>query len=123
MTCIDEMLVAFRGRRKFNKMYIPNKPDKYGLKITWCTDARTGYFYNGYIYTGRDSDGRGLPNEDKKYSKPTQSVFRLTQPIYNTNRSVTFDNWFTSVELVTIMKQRGLTCIGTIRKNKREIRP
>ncbi|KAJ8928432.1 hypothetical protein NQ314_019021 [Rhamnusium bicolor] len=30
--CIDEMLVGFRGRCKF-KMYIPNKPGKYGLKI------------------------------------------------------------------------------------------
>ncbi|KAJ8970593.1 hypothetical protein NQ314_001126 [Rhamnusium bicolor] len=67
--CTDEMLVGLRGRCKF-KMYIPNKPDKYRLKIMCCTDARTGYFYSGYIYTGRDSDGRGLPNEDKKYKNP-----------------------------------------------------
>jgi hypothetical protein len=30
--CVDEMLVSFRGRSKF-KMYMPQKPCKYGLKI------------------------------------------------------------------------------------------
>lgn len=102
---------------------MPNKPVKYGIKIMCCTDARNGYFYNGYIYTGRDSDGAGLPNDYKKYGKPTQSVLRLTQPLYHTNRNVTFDNWFTSIELVKLLKQRGLTSLGTIRKNKREVPP
>lgn len=118
--CIDEMLIGFRGRCKF-KIYLPSKPVKYGLKIMCCTDARTGYFYNGYIYTGKDSDGTGLPQEDKRYNKPTQAVLRLTRPLYNTNRSVTFDNWFTSIELINALLQRGLTCIGTLKKNKREI--
>ena len=30
--CVDEMLVGFRGRCSF-KMYIPSKPEKYGIKI------------------------------------------------------------------------------------------
>lgn len=120
--CIDEMLIGFRGRCKF-KMYLPSKPVKYGIKIMCCTDARTGYFFNGYIYAGKNSDGTNLPLEDKKFAKPTQSVLRLTQPLYQTNRNVTFDNWFTSIELVKILKERGLTCLGTLRKNKREIPP
>jgi hypothetical protein len=57
-TCatIDEMLVSFRGRCKF-RMYIPNKPAKYGLKIMALTDSRNHYFLNGYIYVGKNSDG------------------------------------------------------------------
>ncbi|XP_066258799.1 piggyBac transposable element-derived protein 4-like [Euwallacea similis] len=46
--CIDEILVSFRGRCKY-KMYMPNKPCKYGIKIVCMTDARTQYFFNGYI--------------------------------------------------------------------------
>lgn len=46
--CIDEMLVSFRGRSKY-KMYMPNKPCKYGIKIVCMTDSRTHYFFNGYI--------------------------------------------------------------------------
>nr|CAI5819415.1 unnamed protein product [Callosobruchus analis] len=104
-------------------MYIPNKPVKYGIKIMCCTDARTNYLLNAYIYTGKDSDGDGLSAEELRFNKPTQAVLRLTRPLYGSNRSITFVNWFTSVELLQAMKQRGLTCIGTLKKNKKEIPP
>lgn len=120
--CVDEMLIGFRGRSKF-KMYIPNKPNKYGLKVLILTDARTNYFYNGYIYTGKDSDGRPLTNEEKKLSKPTQSVLRLAQPIMKTNRNITADNWFSSIELIDELFARGITYVGTMKRNKREIPP
>ncbi|CAH2098252.1 unnamed protein product [Euphydryas editha] len=84
-------------------------------------DAKTSYFYNGYIYSGKGSDGEGLTAEEKKLLVPSQSVLRLSEPLRNSNRNVTFDNWFTSMELVDAMKKRGLTCIGTVKKNKREI--
>lgn len=44
MTCIDEMLIRFRGRCKF-RTYLPNKPNKYGLKVMILCDARTHYTY------------------------------------------------------------------------------
>lgn len=121
-TCIDEMLIQFRGRCKF-KVYMPNKPAKYGIKVMCLTDARNHYFYNGYIYTGRDSDGQGLSDSDKKFNKPTQSVLRLTRPIYGTNKNVTADNWFSSIQLIDVLFERKLTYVGTLKKNKREIPP
>lgn len=120
--CVDEMLVGFRGRCKF-KMYLPLKPVKYGLKIMCLVDAKTNYFYNGYIYVGKDSDGNTLDENDRKFSKPTQSVLRLTKPINKTNRNITADNWFTSIELIEELKKRGNTYVGTVRKNKKEIPP
>lgn len=118
--CVDEMLVSFRGRVKF-KMYMPNKPAKYGIKLMCATDARTNYLYSSYIYTGKDSDGVTLPSEEKRYSKPTQAVLRLCKPFEKSNRNVTADNWFTSIELVNVLRERGLTYVGTLKKNKREI--
>ncbi|XP_060803393.1 piggyBac transposable element-derived protein 4-like [Amyelois transitella] len=120
--CIDEMLVAFRGCCKF-KMFMPKKPAKYGLKIMCITDARNGYLINAYIYLGKDSDGLTLTQEQKRLSKPTQAVLRLIPPIENSNRNVTADNWFSSIELVNVLKEKHLSFVGTLKKNKREIPP
>lgn len=119
---IDEMLVSFRGRCRF-KMYMPNKPAKYGIKIQCLTDARNSYLYNAYIYTGKDSDGAGLCNEEKKLMKPTQAVIRLARPLFNSNRNITADNWYTSIQLVDILLKNKLTYVGTMKKNKPEIPP
>ena len=118
--CIDEMLIAFRGRCAM-KVYMPKKPDKYGLKLMCMTDARTDYFYNGYLYAGRDTDGIGLSDAERKLSKPTQSVLRLSKPIQRTNRNITFDNWFTSIELAEKLNSVKLTWLGTVKENKSEI--
>lgn len=120
--CIDEMLVSFRGRCKF-KMYMPSKPCKYGLKLMCLTDARNNYFYNGYIYCGKDSDGSTLSAEERRLSKPTQAVLRLSAPLYGSNRNITADNWFGSIEVVKCLKEKNLTYVGTLKKNKREIPP
>lgn len=42
---IDEMLDAFRGRCSF-RMYIPNKPARYGLKVFLLPDVLTFYTIN-----------------------------------------------------------------------------
>nr|CAH7763977.1 unnamed protein product [Callosobruchus chinensis] len=119
--CVDEMLVKFRGRCKF-KMYMPNKPAKYGIKLMCMTDARNGYLHNAYIYVGKDSDGKTLSDEERRtLLKPTQAVIRLTASLRNSNRNVTADNWFSSIELVDALKQRNLTYVGTMKKNKREV--
>lgn len=119
-TCVDEMLCNFRGRCKF-RVYMPNKPAKYGLKLMILTDARNSYCYNAYIYTGKGSDGEGLGEEYKSCSIPTKAVVRLTECIFNTNRNVTADNWFSSIPLSELLLKKGLTYLGTLKKNKPEI--
>lgn len=61
--------------------------------------------------------------EEQKLSKPTQAVIRLCKSIEKSNRNVTADNWFSSVELVDELGDRSLTYVGTLKKNKREIPP
>ncbi|XP_056643942.1 piggyBac transposable element-derived protein 4-like [Diorhabda sublineata] len=113
--CIDEMLVKFRGRCSF-RMFIKSKPGKYGLKVQCMCDAKTHYLYNAFIYTGKP-----LIQRNSSQSVPTQDVLKLTEPVYGSNRNITGDSWFTSIELVDLLLQKGLTYVGTIRKNKREI--
>ncbi|KAJ8943353.1 hypothetical protein NQ314_009780 [Rhamnusium bicolor] len=114
---IDGMLVGFKGRCRY-KMYMPNKPNKYGLKIMCLCDAKTHYLLNVFIYAGKDTS----PNP-RKLAVPTLNVLQLVQPIINSNRNITGDNWFSSIELVKELKKCGLTYTGTLRKNKREFLP
>lgn len=118
--CVDETLVPFRGRVKF-LTYMPKKPAKYGIKLLCLTDAHNSYLYNAYIYCGKGTDGSILTAEEKKLKIPTQSVVRLTKCIFGTNRNITCDNWFTSLELVEELWRNKLTLVGTLRINKPQI--
>lgn len=117
---IYKVLSLFIGRCRF-RIYLPNKPGKFGLKIQNLVDSRTCYTYNAYIYCGKGSDGYGLTKDEQKLSVPTQSLIKLTSPIQHTDRNVFMDNWYCSLESATELKERGLNSLGTMRKNRKGI--
>jgi len=108
---IDEQLIPFRGRVSF-KQYLPSKPDKYGMKMWWICDSKTSYPLSGIPYLGKDGQNRA--------ENLAQTVVqKLSEPYYRSNRNITFDNYFTSLELAKSLFHNGLTMVGTMRKNKR----
>lgn len=112
---IDEQLLGFRGRCPF-RMYIPNKPSKYGIKILMMCDSGTKYMVNGMPYLGRGTQTNGVPLGE-------YYVKELSKPLYGSCRNITCDNWFTSIPLAKNLLQEPykLTIVGTVRSNKREI--
>ena len=98
VTCIDDMLIA-SGADALS-MFIPSKTTKYGLKIMSLTDTENSFLFYVYLYAGKDTDGIVLSERDKKLSKPTQSVLRLSEPILGSHRNITVDKWFTSTKMV-----------------------
>ena len=48
-----------------------------------------------------------------------QVVENLCASFEWTNRNVTFDNYFTSFKLAQTSLSKGVTCVGTLQKNKR----
>lgn len=113
---IDEQLLALRGRCPF-RMYIPNKPAKYGIKIVLVCDVRSKYMFDASPYLGK--------NPGTTINEPLGSYYckLLTKSIHGTNRNLTADNWSTSIRLAEQLLQPpyNLTLIGTIRNNKQEI--
>ncbi|KAK0060041.1 piggyBac transposable element-derived protein 4 [Biomphalaria pfeifferi] len=113
---VDEQLLAFRGRCPF-KMYIPSKPDKYGIKIMMMCDSKNYYMCNAEVYTGKGSTPAGV-SATEYYS------VQMTTPIHGTNRNCTFDNWFTSINTARkLYDDHVVTMVGTMKKNKAEIPP
>lgn len=117
---VDEMLVPFRGRCGF-RVYLPNKPKKYGIKVICLTDSKTSYLLNAYIYTGKGSDGKTLSQHEQTFSVPTQATLQVCKPILGSNRNVTADNWFTSIEVMDELLKRKVTYVGTVKKDKKMI--
>ncbi|XP_046688877.1 uncharacterized protein LOC124374768 [Homalodisca vitripennis] len=56
-------------------------------------------------------------------NRPKDVVLRLISHLENSGRNITADNWFSSVPLVRELLERGITYVGTLRKNKRELPP
>lgn len=112
---LDEQLIGFRGKAPF-RMYLPNKPDKYGLKIVMLCDSGSKYMVDAMPYLGKGTVTGNLPLGEY-YAK------ELTKSIHGTNRNKTMDNWFTSVPLAKSLFQKpyNLTVVGTLRSNKKEI--
>lgn len=112
---VDEQLVGFRGRCPF-RMYIPNKPNKYGIKLVMAADVHSKYVINAIPYLGKGTDPQKQP-------LATFFIKNITSTLHGTNRNITMDNWFTSVSLADELLQSpyNLTLVGTLRSNKREI--
>ncbi|KAJ8928139.1 hypothetical protein NQ314_019319 [Rhamnusium bicolor] len=116
-TTLDEQLLSFRGRCAF-RMFIPNKPAKYGIKLVMLCDVPTKYMIDAEPYLGKGTKTNGLPLS-------TYYIKKLTMSIHGSNRNVTMDNWFTSISVADEILQAPykLTLVGTVRKNKAEIPP
>jgi len=110
---IDEHMVGFRGRCPF-RMYLPSKPDKYGIKIFAVVCSHCSYLFNASIYVGKE--GNTVTRD-----LAAKVVLSLSEPINNSGRNLTMDNWFTSVPLAEKLIERGITCVGTMKRNKPDI--
>lgn len=111
---IDEQLLGFRGKCPF-RQYIPSKPDKYGIKFWCCVDVNSYYIFDAFPYVGRQAD------EQRQRCVGANVVLELMKPMYGSNRNVTIDNFFTTIQLAKELHSKELTLVGTLRKNKPEI--
>lgn len=110
--CIDEQLIPFKGNSAI-KQYIPSKPHKWGYKFFVLADSK-GMTYDFIPYTGKIQpvDDQTVP--DLKAS--SNIVLHLAQVIpSNNNHNLYFDNWFTSLPLMSHLASRGIWCCGTVR--------
>ena len=68
-----------------------SEPAKYGIKLWAPTDVKTFYLYNLQVYIGK------LPINPPEKNQGRRIVCEMMEPLLGTGRSVTTDNFFTSV--------------------------
>lgn len=108
---VDETMVPFRGRLGF-RQYIPGKSHKYGVKL-FKLCGTNGYTYNVQIYAGKNQvDGKGLA---------CKVVLNLCQMYLYANRTITTDNFYTSLPLAYELLKNKTHLTGTLRSNRVKI--
>lgn len=109
---IDECMIPFKGRSSL-KQYMPMKPTKRGFKVWARTHSTKGYLYQFEIYAGK----RDLSQVQEQLGKAV--VKRLTQSLHGSMCHVTFDNFFTSYDLMEELFAVDIFSTGTVRPNRK----
>ena len=109
---IDEQLFPTKSRCRFTQ-YMPNKPDKFGIKFWILADLKTKYCLNVQPYLGKD--------ESRVESLGTHVVLKLMEPYYGKGYNVTTDNFFTSKQFAEELLKKRTSIVGTVRLNRREL--
>ena len=113
---IDEQLFPMKNRCPFI-VFMPNKPDKFGIKFWVLAEVESKYVYNLLPYLGafekEQRNGRPLAED---------VVMRLTKCIHNRGGyNVTTDNFFTSVHVAKLLTEKKISIVGTLRNNSKGI--
>ncbi|KAG8201208.1 hypothetical protein JTE90_019847 [Oedothorax gibbosus] len=113
--CVDEQMCATKARHHM-KQYMPKKPHKYGFKL-FVLAGVSGYAYNFEVYTGAsNSTLQDIPDD---LGASGSVVVRLTRPVpEHQNFKLYFDNYYTSVPLMTYLKGKGILCLGTVKSDR-----
>ena len=108
---VDEQMLPYFGKHSA-KMFMRNKPVKFGYKF-WVLASSNGYPYNVMLYTGKDSV---KPSSDGLGSRVVQQLLQVVEDPHS--HTVTFDNFFSSIDLLSSLKLKGFGATGTIRENR-----
>ncbi|XP_066924070.1 piggyBac transposable element-derived protein 4-like [Clytia hemisphaerica] len=118
---VDEYLTLWKGRLRF-RMYIPNKRERYGIKIYMLCESSTGYLSDFIVYTGADTiypaPDVPLPKNFLEYTNPSKVVLSLMTGYYNKGYNLALDNLYTSPELLKALYTNGTDAYGTLRKKE-----
>lgn len=113
MISIDEQVVPFKGRSPL-RTYNPKKPKKWGYKIFVCSGSN-GLIFDFEIFTGSIDVCPDQPD----IGASGNIVLRLLQHIpRDAGYKIYVDNWFTSLNLQSVLWKQGIGCLGTVRANR-----
>lgn len=114
---IDEQLCATKGK-SYLKQYMPAKPHKWGYKLFVLCDVN-GFSYQFEIYSGQENEQRFRLVNEPDLGACGNIVLRLTRNVdKNKNHRLYFDNYYTSIPLMSYLYGNGIMSLGTVRKDR-----
>ncbi|XP_046971065.1 piggyBac transposable element-derived protein 2-like [Vanessa cardui] len=117
---IDEMMIAYKGSKAGKrKQYMKDKPNKWGFK-NYVRAGVSGIIYDFILYGGDDTFRNHMFSEEElSLGFGAQVVVALCQSIERKPATIFCDNFFSSPELLFILREKyAIFALGTIRSNR-----
>ena len=112
---VDEQLMPLKSRCSF-VTFMPNKPDKYGVKFWVVADVETKHVSNIDVYLGAQE------KEQRGGAPLAESVVvNFCKHIKGKSYNITCENFFTSLPVAKKLANEKLSIVGTMRKNRRKL--
>ncbi len=89
------------------------------MKVYSLVDVISNYVFNFEIYAGQQPEGNFWISNSL-----TDVIIQMIDPISNRGRTITMDNYFTSLSLFRgIKEEHGLQAVGTVNNNRTFVPP
>lgn len=113
---IDEAMKGYKGRTEL-RMYMPNKPEKFGIKFWARCDGRTAYMSDFQLYSGK----RDQTPLQQLHGLGYRVIHDMTRDLVGLNHCVYFDRFFTSVLLLEHLLSDHIYACGTMMTNRKNV--
>lgn len=114
---VDESMIPYFGRHG-SKQFIRGKPIRWGYKF-WMVTTKTGYIECFEPYQGSSTN---LSNRYKDLGLGASVVLTFVDKIITEKGKFPFhfyfDNFFTSWDLLVVLRNRNIKATGTVRENR-----
>lgn len=107
---IDEQMIGTKGRLSFLQ-YMPQKPQKWGIKLWVLADSSNGYVVAFEVYTGA--------TENVQHGLAYSVVMKLMAPYVGLWHRLYVDNFYTSPLLFNDLFNDKILACGIVRQNRR----
>lgn len=111
---VDEMMIPFKGMFSGIRQYMRGKPHPWGFKL-WARTGISGILCDFDVYQGRAA----IVGQRSDMGLSGDVVVSLcsTLPV-NKNYKVYADNFFSSVPLISKLRESGIEYVGTVRASR-----
>jgi hypothetical protein len=119
MCTIDEMMIRYKGTYCPLRQYMPQKPQKWGIKI-WCMACSfTKYVWNFAVYCDKNEETEEVACARRGEVRLVQKiVLDLAVDIQGKEHVINMDNFFTSVGLFRDLASIQIYATGTVSANR-----
>jgi hypothetical protein len=119
MCTIDEMMIRYKGTYCPLRQYMPQKPQKWGIKI-WCMACLvTKFVWNFAVYYGKTEETEEVPRVTRGEARLARKVvLDLVADVQDKDHAISMDNFFTFVGLFKELASIQIYATGTVRTNR-----